>query len=307
MTQEASSTISPEAVKARVPFSLARVWTIAKNTFVEATRQKVFLIVMVVCFIILLSSRLFTQFTFEDQLKIIKDIGLAVITIGGALIAIILPAQLLASEIENRTIYTILSKPVWRLEFLLGKFLGMVTLLLVSVVLMSLVFTFVLGYMERVLVQETLSGMGMTSDRTGLASNQQVVDQIKAQVRDPNLIKAVLLAFSKLLLLTAIAMFVASFSTSMIFTVFISFCIYIMGHLQSTAREMWQGQGTMLAKLGMMLVALIPDLQSFNLADDIVVGNVITWAHTLKVLGYGVGMTAVIMALAYVIFYYKEI
>ena len=307
MSQDATSS-APYTVRTSVPFSLVRVWTIATNTFVEATRQKVFLIVLIVCIIILAISRLFTQFTFEDQLKIIKDIGLAVITIGGMLIAILLTAQLLASEVENRTIYTILSKPVWRLEFLLGKFFGMLILLLVSVALMSLVFTFVLFYMETVLIKEALSQVGAVADRTGLATNAQVVQQIKTQVRDPNLIKAILLGYAKLVLVTAITMFVTSFSTSMIFTVFISFCIYIAGHLQATAREMWQGQGTMVAKAGLMLVSFfIPDLQSFNLADDIVVGNVITWAHTWKVIGYGGMMTVIVMALAYAIFYYKEI
>lgn len=307
MTQ-AESTSSSTGTKASVPFSFVRVWTIAKNTFVEATRQKVFLIVLVAALIILSLSRFFTQFTFEDQLKIIKDVGLAVITIGGSLIAIILTAQLLTSEVENRTIYTILSKPVWRLEFLLGKFLGMLVLLFVSVAIMSLVFTFVLFYMEQVLIRDAATQAGVAADKTGLATIQQVTMQIKAQVRDPNLIKAVLLGYAKLVLLTAITMFVSSFSTSMIFTVFISACIYFMGHLQATAREMWSTQGTALAKVGMAMVAFfIPDLQSFNLADDIVVGNVITWAHTIKVLGYGAWMTAVITALAYAIFYYKEI
>jgi hypothetical protein len=181
-------------------------------------------------------------------------------------------------------------------------------LLLVSVGIMSLVFTFVLFYMEQVLIRDAATQAGVAADQTGLATIQQVTMQIKAQVRDPNLIKAVLLGYAKLVLLTAITMFVSSFSTSMIFTVFISSCIYFMGHLQATAREMWQSQGTTLAKVGMAMVAFfIPDLQSFNLADDIVVGNVITWAHTLKVLGYGAWMTGVITALAYAIFYYKEI
>lgn len=294
--------------RSRVPFSFSRVWTIAGNTFVEATRQKVFLIVLAVGLIILASSRFFTQFTFEDQLKIIKDVGLAVITIGGALIAILLTAQLISNEVESRTIYTILSKPVWRLEFLLGKFLGIMILLFVSVALMSVVFTGVLFYMEKVLVKEAAMQSGVALDPTGMATIEQVKLQIQAQARDPNLIKAVALGYAKLVLLTAITLFVSTFSTSWIFTVFISFCIYFMGHLQSAAREMWQTQGTVLAKFGMMLVAFfIPDLQSFNLADDIVVGNVITWAHTWKVIGYGAWMTAIVTALAYAIFYYKEI
>lgn len=295
-------------LRSGVPFSFGRVWIIAGNTFVEATRQKVFLIVLAVGLIILASSRFFTQFTFEDQLKIIKDVGLAVITIGGALIAILLTAQLISNEVESRTIYTILSKPVWRLEFLLGKFLGIMILLFVSVALMSVVFTGVLFYMEQILIKEAAMQSGVALDPTGLATIEQVKLQIQAQARDPNLIKAVALGYTKLVLLTAITLFVSTFSTSWIFTVFISFCIYFMGHLQSAAREMWQTQGTVLAKFGMMLVAFfIPDLQSFNLADDIVVGNVITWAHTWKVIGYGAWMTAIVAALAYAIFYYKEI
>lgn len=308
MTQAESSATAPAGFS-RVPFSIARVWTIAKNTFVEATRQKVFYIVLLVGLIILASSRFFTQFTFEDQLKIIKDVGLAVITIGGALIAILLTAQMISSEVENRTIYTILSKPVWRLEFLLGKFIGMLALLFISVLLMTIVFASVLFYMEQVLIRDAeTQRMGMMADQPGMATIEQVKLQIQAQVRDPNLVKAVLLAYFKLMLLTALTLFVSTFSTSMVFTVFISACIYFMGHLQATAREMWQQQGTFIAKIVMAMVAFfIPDLQSFNLADDIVAGNVVTWAHTWKVLGYGCWMTAVVTALAYAIFYYKEI
>ncbi len=303
---EANPAMKP--VRAGVPFSFSRVWTIAKNTFVEATRQKVFLIVLVVGLFMLVVSQFFTQFTFEDKLKIIKDIGLAVISVGGAVIAILVTAQLISKEVEERTIYTILSKPVWRLEFLLGKFLGMIVLLFVSVAVMSVVFTCVLFYMEQVLIKDAASQAGVAADKYGMATIQQVVLQIKAQVRDPNLIKAVLLAYVKLVLVTALTLFVSTFSTSMIFTVFISVCIYIAGHLQATAREMWQSQGTPLAKVGMAMVAFfIPDLQSFNLADDIVIGNIITWVHACKVIGYGAWMTAIVTALAYAIFYYKEI
>lgn len=307
MTQ-AEATPSTVGTKARVPFSFGRVWTIAKNTFVEATRQKVFLIVLVVGLFLLLISQLFTQFTFEDRIKFLKDFGFGVITIGGSVISVILTASLLSKEIEDRTIYTILSKPVWRLEFLLGKFIGMLVLLLISIGIMAVVFTGVLFYMEQLLIKDAAVQAGVAADQTGLATIQQVTMQIKAQIRDPNLIKAIILVYFKLVLVTALTLFVSTFSTSMIFTVFISACIYLMGHLQASAREMWSTQGTPLAKFGMLLVAFfIPDLQSFNLVDDIVVGNVITWVHTWKVLGYGIWMTSIITALAYAIFYYKEI
>src|SRR5690242_8206100 len=121
-----SQTSPTEVLRTKVPLSLARIWTIARNTFTEAMRQKVFLIVLVVGIVILGLSRFFSQFSFgeqlsplpfADQIKAIKDCSLAVISIIGAFLAIILTSIMIFNEVENRTIYTILSKPVWRLEF----------------------------------------------------------------------------------------------------------------------------------------------------------------------------------------------
>ena len=99
------------------------------NTLTEAVRQKVFNFFLIIGLVFIASASFFAQFTFGEQMKFIKDTCLGVISVISTLIAIVGTAQLLPSEVENRTIYTILAKPVRRFEFLLGKFFGSLLLL----------------------------------------------------------------------------------------------------------------------------------------------------------------------------------
>ena len=106
----------------RVGFSLGRVGTVAANTFVESLRQKVYNILIIFALVVIASASFFSQFTFSEQLKFVKDFCLGAVSVFGTLIAIVGTAQLLPAEMESRTIYTILAKPVRRVEFLLGKY-----------------------------------------------------------------------------------------------------------------------------------------------------------------------------------------
>ena len=112
---------------------------------------------------------------------------------------------------------------------------------------------------------------------------QQEVQQIRASAFDPDLVKAVFLIFVKLALLSAITLLVSTFSTSMIFNVTVALMILIAGHLVGTAKEMWGDNA-----VARWLLAIIPDLGSFNVADDIILGNAIPWAHVGEVALYGV-------------------
>ena len=146
----------------RVGFSLLRVGTIAGNTFTESLRQKIYNILLLFALIVIASASFFAEFTFgEDfaavasyELKSIKDTCFGALSVIGMLIAIVGTAMMLPAELENRTLYTILSKPVRRFEFLLGKYLGSVLLTLVSVVLMSVMFFAVLTFKEARLTRD---------------------------------------------------------------------------------------------------------------------------------------------------------
>ncbi|MDO8683271.1 MAG: ABC transporter permease subunit [Armatimonadota bacterium] len=115
------------------------ILTIARTTFGEAIRKKVLMTFFGVTVALIPISMMFGFFSFRQELTTIKSFCFGMIGIAGLLIAVIMGIQLIPTEIERRTIYTILSKPVNRYEFLLGKFLGAIFTLFFTVALMGIV------------------------------------------------------------------------------------------------------------------------------------------------------------------------
>lgn len=282
----------------RVGFSLSRIGIIAANTFTESVRQKVYLVLLVIGLVVLVSASFFAQFTFSEQLKFVKDFCLGVLSVFGTLIAIVGTAQLLPTELDNRTIYTTLAKPVRRIEFLLGKYLGSVLLVLLTVVVMSVLIGLVLVFKEQRLVADTLSAV--TGART--PEIEDAIRQIRHDAFDPDMIKGVLLIFVKLSLLSSITLLFSTFSTSMVFNVVTSFMAFFAGHLRATPAEVWSQH-----KLVIWLLAIIPDLSAFNVADDIILGNAIAWSHVNEVALYGLARIVLILAAAHFVFAKREI
>ncbi len=281
----------------RVGFSLGRVGAIALNTFTESVRQKVFNILLLVALVFITTASFFSQFTFSEQLKFVKDFCLGTISVFGVVIAIVGTSQLLPSELENRTLYTILAKPVRRFEFLLGKFLGSVLLIFLSLLMMSVMFVAALLFKENRLIAEAY--------RNPVAYElppADVAKQIRAEARDPDIVKGELLIFVKLSLLAAVTLLVSTFSTSMIFNVAVTFMVFFIGHLRAVATEMW-AQHRVLSRL----VTVIPDLGAFNVTDDIRLGNAIPWDHVAGVALYGVAYTVVLVAVAHFVFADREL
>src|SRR5258707_3463268 len=140
-------------------FSFGRIGAITTNTLTELTRQKVFYFLLIFALLLIGSSAFLARFTFQQEFQILKDVSLGAMSIFTSLLAIIATARLIPQDIEDRTIYTILAKPVPRFEYLLGKLLGVLLLLAISVVLMSALFIVVLYVREQTVVSETLRQM----------------------------------------------------------------------------------------------------------------------------------------------------
>ena len=300
---QANPTVAAVAVKPeRVGFSLHRVWIIGLNTFTESMRQKVFNILLVFALVAIGSASFFTEFTFSVQLKFIKDFCLGAMSVFGTLIAIVGTAQLLPSELENRTIYTILAKPVRRMEFILGKYTGAAMLLFLSVLVMSVMTGVVLKFKEARLIADARQVVQESVSPEDRAIAGQDLAQIQAETRDTDMVKAVILVFVKLSLLAAITLLISTMSTSMIFTVAVAFMVFFAGHLRSTAAEAWAQH-----KLWLALLAIIPDLSAFNVADDINLGNLIPWQHVGLVAVDGLGRIVMILVATHLIFEKREI
>jgi ABC-type Na+ efflux pump permease subunit len=236
----------------------------------------------------------------------LKDIALGAMSIFSSLLAILATATLLPKDMEDRTIYTVLAKPVSRTEYLLGKLAGVFLLLTLAVLLMGAVFAVVLFLRTQTLLHATQLEMAAQP----AAELQAALDKVRAAGYDPNLLSGGIIILVKAWLLAALTMFISTFASSAIFTTITAFAAYFIGHLQATARDYWlasDGSG-FFTKSVLALVSLVfPDLQAFNLVDDIVTGTAIPAAIFWKTMALGAGYIAVYTALAAAVFHNKEL
>jgi len=288
--------------------SLSRVLVITHNTFIEAIRQKVLNLLLLFGLVAIASANLFSGFTFDEQIKFIKDFAFGAMTVFGTLIALMGAAQMIQAEIENRTITTLLAKPVRRAEFLWGKFFGLIEILCVALALMTAVTVIVLAVKETELVGQELASI--PSGQTVDAGTVSRIAAIHAQIRDPQMVKALVLIAAKIFLIAGFATFVATFATSMIFTVSTSLLILLIGHLQSVARDVWlgMGNGTAVEKAFSAVVALlVPDFGSFGILDDILAGTHVPWSHVVQLSAYAAVYLLVILLVAQTFFDEREL
>lgn len=304
--------------------SFFRILTIGRNTLTESVRQKVLNVLLIFSIVLVGSSVSVSQLAtpgldaaglFDAQIKFVKDFGCGAIGLFGFFIALLSTAQLIPQELHNRTIYTILAKPVRRSEFLLGKFLGVVLLLALSVALMSLAFAATLYWQEWRGLQYVEATYAQSPNWRanayvlGLYNHDAAL--VIQQVRDPQLIEAVVLIFTKLIMTAGIGLLISTFATSSIFTIVTTFMIYLIGHMESTAREVWLAQGgnTSLwqSSLVGLIALLIPDLNSFTIVDEILAGNRVPWAHALNLIGYADIYLIILLGVSVVLFEHREI
>lgn len=285
---------------------IRRIAAIAAVTWTELVRLKVFYFLVIFAVLVIGNSFFLARFSFEAQFQMLKDIALGAMSIFSALIAILAASGLLPKDMEDRTIYTILAKPVSRVEYILGKLSGLLLLLALSIFLMGAVFAVILTLF-------TQYQAGITAEEmTGLpaAEVSAAVAKVTAEGHDPNLLAGGLVILAKSWLLAAMTIFISTFATSSIFTTITAFAVYFIGHLQATARDYWLAatDAGWLAKTGLAAIALVfPDLQAFNLVDDIVAGSAVPMPVLLKTLALGAGYIAVYTALAAAVFQTREL
>src|SRR5712691_1517839 len=216
-------------------FSLGRIGAITTNTLTELTRQKVFYILLIFALVLIGSSVFMARFSFQQEFQILKDVSLGAMSIFTSLLAIVATARLIPQDIEDRTVYTILAKPVPRFEYILGKLAGVLLLLAISILVMSAMFIAVLYAREQTVLHETLRQMSA-------APREQLDDALRAvrsSALNIDIFPGIGIIYLKACLLASLTLFVSTFATTNIFTIVVMVVIYFIGHLQATAREYW--------------------------------------------------------------------
>jgi len=279
---------------------------ITRNTFTELVRQKVFFFLLIFALLIIGNSAFMAKFSFQEQFQMLKDISLGAMSVFTSLIAILATANFLPKDMEDRTIYTLLAKPVPRYRYLLGKLLGIITLLACATLLMSALFLATLWLRESTVLTETRAQLAGASPEELAMAVKEVTDA----TFNINLLPGIAIIFIKSALLASLTLFISSFATSSIFTILMAAALYFIGHLQSTAREYWLS-GVDVEWWSRLLAAavalLFPDLQAFNLTDDIIAGTAVPLALFLNTAGLGILYVAVYFALSALVFSSREL
>ena len=253
---------------------MSKIWVIALNTFKENLRDKVLYNLLFFGLLLIGSSLVLGSLTIGEQERIIKDIGLAGINVFGVLIAIFVGIGLVSKEIEKRTIYTILAKPVTRYQFLLGRYVGLVITLFVNTSVMA-------GGFAGVLL---LSGIRL----------------------DLGLLEAISLIFMELIVIVAITVMFSTFTTPTLSATF-TLAIYVIGHLASDLKALAQKLQSGLSRALLDgLYYTLPNLDFFNIKGEVIHGVPIAASYLLTAIGFGFGYAAVVIALACVIFQRRD-
>jgi len=292
----------PTATRHQV-FSPARIAAIASNTLLELIRLKVFYFMLIFGLIVIGVSPFLAKLTFQEQFQVLKDGALGAMTIFTWLLAVLSTAMLLPKDIEDRTLYTILAKPVPRFEYLLGKLVGVLLLLFVAISLMTALFVVVLKLKE-------VSAIWEVTRTASPGALQEQIDSIRAHTFTLNLIPGIIFIYLEASLCASLTLLISTFASSSIFTIMISVVIFIIGHVQPIAREyLLASHGVSAAtKIWLSLVSLlIPDLTALSLVDDIAAGTAVSLILFSKIAALGSIYIAVYFLVGYFVFSTKEL
>ena len=273
---------------------LRGVWTIAVYTWRQGMRQKILIGFLILSLLVIFGSSFLTAFLTETtgadtevnmEAKLIKDICVTIISIFGMLITVFISASVVPGEVQNKVVYTVLSKPVRRFQYLLGKFIGVQFIIIINLALMGGLFFIALYAKERIM--PTL------------------------------LLWSILLTYFEFLVVSAFTFAVSCSASSPVLPTIAGLFIYVTGNLTEYLKDVYNKAGqtgewfdelTGVVANGLYLI--LPNLQNFSMKTqilylqpndppkDVQFPNLIAYGLAYAVAGY---------ILAYWIFRRKEL
>jgi Cu-processing system permease protein len=262
---------------------MRQIALVAGSVFKESVRDRVPYSLVVFAVLLMAASYLISQLTAGQDLKIIKDLGLAAIMMIGLLIAIFIGIGLVSKEVDRRSIYSLLAKPLSRTTFILGKFTGLVLTLAVNVGAMTVAYYAVLAYMN------------WMAD-PGLRKSWE------APAVDPRLLVPIVLILAQLTLVTAIALFFSTFSSPLLAALF-TLGLWTAGHFNEDLRNLEAVVDAPAATyVARVLYFLLPNFSAFDVKAQVVHGAGVPAAAVALTSVYAVLYIGALIAAAIAIF-----
>jgi hypothetical protein len=305
------------AVRSHRRLSPKRIATLAANALTQLLRMRTlyFLIafgaVLVVFGFIMPappSGMGLEAFGGEQELRLLKSVSLGAMSWFCVILAIAGTALLLPADLEDRTLYTILSKPVPRFDYLTGKLAGVILLIALSLALMDAGCCGALWLKQRVVTAETITHWQQLGELTP-ERIAEIQREYAAHGINWNFHSAVFGILCQAIVMAAVCLLISTFASSSLFTILAGLAVFIIGQGQELAREfIFSGVGGALGRLFSTTVALtFPDLRQFNVIDEVVAGKLIPAAVSGRMAVMALVYTAFYHALGWFIFKDKEL
>jgi ABC-type transport system involved in multi-copper enzyme maturation permease subunit len=258
---------------------MSRVSAIALNTFREAVRNKVLYLLLLFAVGVIASALALGQMSLHEEVRVTRDVGLGGMALFGVLIAIFVGVNLVYKELDKKTVFSLIPKPMHRFEFIVGKFGGMVLTLAVQFAIMSAVLFAVLA----------LQGLGVSDAGP--------------------VVRAIVLLFAEVVVVTALAVLFSTFSSPILSGAF-TLGLFFVGRSMPELREL-TGKVSSPALRGVLraISRAVPDLHAFYVSGSMLDGRYVTvqadyvdWSYVATAAGYGLLYAACALALSIWIF-----
>jgi ABC-type transport system involved in multi-copper enzyme maturation permease subunit len=250
--------------------SLVCIWTLAVNTVRESVRNRILYALLFFAVLLIGAGVIVGTLSYVESGRILQDIGLAAIRLFGVAIAIFVGIQLIHREVDRRTVYTILSKPLSRSDFLLGKFLGLTLMIWMQTAIMIAAFVAV----------SLATGASLTFSHAAFFT----------------------LVAVELALVVAVATLFSAFTTPML-AAFFTTAVWMVGQMTRDLRQIGAASDVVwIERATAALHRLLPDLASFNLSVEAAHGLPVVASDVVLPLVYGLAYATIVLLAAIAVF-----
>ena len=256
---------------------MRNVWTLAMTVVRDTARKKIFYVVLLFGLAVVSISPLIPTFELGSQARFLRDISLSLTSLFGVVLAIILSINQVPGDVGKRTIYNILSKPVNRLQYLAGKYLGILITLAIILLVMGL---------------EIL-----------------ILIYARLQVFSPVIFQGVFAVFLESAIIAAFCLGLSTFATVPV-NAFATIIFYFICHVKTGflhGKLIDEASGGLVKIVSWVFYYIIPNLENFNLSEQVGYAGGVSWPFLARISGYAFLFVALFLVVGYLVFRVKDL
>ncbi len=268
---------------------MTALWPLALITFKEGIRNRTFYGISLLALLLFGASFIISGMIPQDPGKVAVDLALSIVSFSGLLLVLFMGINLLAKDLDKKTIYMVLSRPISRPQYIIGKFLGMVLLMLSTMFILS-IFSFVSLYLTKTIYLASFQRFSLSLVLLAIAFTTQM-----------------------LLLLSALSFLFASFTSSSFMTLVLTIISYIIGQSLSTVKAIVDSPQSIGIKVSSVTIKVVqtayylfPNLSLFDIKTQAAHGLSVPLSYVFWTASYGFIYTCIVITIAAIIFRKKE-